>query len=115
MKMNILIIITAICSLLFFMIGFDKFFPFMEPPCSLMDNISTTLWKVLGGLQLVAGILIWFPKLRRYVAGFFVFLMIFFTIYHLKENTYDIGGSIFMAVLLGILVWNPAFLQGKKE
>ncbi|EDP71052.1 hypothetical protein FBALC1_01172 [Flavobacteriales bacterium ALC-1] len=113
--MNILKIITAICSVLFFMVGFDKFFPFMEPPCSLIDNISTTLWKGLGGIQLAAGILIWFSKLRRYVAGFFVIILLFFTIYHLKENTYDIGGSTFMAVLLGILVWNPTFLQGKRN
>lgn len=114
MKINILNIFTAICSLLFFMIGFDKFYPFMEPPCSLMDHIPTTLWKVLGGLQLVAGILIWFTRLRRYVAGFFVIVLLFFTIYHLKENTYDIGGAIFMVVLLGVLVWNPAFLHGRK-
>nr|WP_321237479.1 hypothetical protein [uncultured Psychroserpens sp.] len=113
--MNILKIITAICSLLFFIVGFDKFFPFMDPPCSLIDNIPKTFWKVLGSFQLAAGILIWFSKLRRYVAGFFVLVLLFFTIYHLKENTYDIGGSIFMAVLLGILVWNPTFLKGKNK
>ena len=113
--MNILKIITAICSLLFFMVGFDKFVPFMEPPCSLMDKISPLLWKGLGALQIAGGILIWFSKIRRYVAGFFVILLVFFTLYHLKENTYDIGGSVSMAVLLGILVWNPAFLQGKKK
>lgn len=113
--MNILKVVTAICSLLFFMVGFDKFFPFMEPPCSLMDNISTTLWKVIGGAQVLAGILIWVPRLRKYVAGFFVVVLLFFTGYHLKENTYDIGGALFMAVLLGILVWSPAFLQGRKK
>ncbi|MCD2259144.1 hypothetical protein [Psychroserpens luteolus] len=86
----------------------------MEPPCSLIDNISTTLWKVLGGLQIAAGVLIWFSKLRRYVAGFFVIVLLFFTIYHLKERTYDIGGSTFMAVLLGLLAWNPKFIQKKK-
>ena len=113
--MNILKIITVICSLLFLMIGFDKFNPFMDPPCSLRENISPTLWKVLGGLQLTAGILIWFSNLRKYVAGFFVIILLFFTLYHIKENTYDIGGSIFMLVLLGILLWNPTFLQGKMN
>lgn len=113
--MNSIKIITGICSLLFLMIGLDKFFPFMEPPCSLTNNISSTLWKLFGLLQLAAGILIWFPKLKKYVAGFFVVFMLFFTLYHLKENTYDIGGSTFMAVMLGILVWNPSFLRRKKN
>jgi len=114
--MNIIInIIVAICSLLFFMIGADKFLLFLEPPCSLMSTIPPTLWKFFGVLQLAAGILIWFPKFRRYVAGFFMVFMLVFTIYHLVENTYDIGGSTFMAVMLGLLVWNPSFLRNKNK
>jgi len=112
--MNILTnIIVAISSLLFFMVGLDKFLTFLEPPCSLMSTISPTVWKFFGILQLAAGILIWFPKFRRYVAGFFMIFMSVFTIYHLTESTYDIGGSTFMAVMLGLLVWNPSFLRGK--
>ena len=107
-------IVVAICSLLFFMIGADKFFSFLEPPCSLMGEIPSIIWKVLGVLQLAAGILIWLPKLRKYIAGFFFVFMLVFTIVHLVEGTYDIGGSVFMAVLLGLLVWNPGFLRGKK-
>jgi len=114
--MNIIInIITAICSLLFFMIGSDKFLSFMEPPCSLMSSISPIVWKSFGVLQIAAGIIIWFPKFRRYVAGFFIVFMLIFTIYHLVENTYDIGGSIFIAVMLGLLVWNPSFQGGKNK
>ena len=113
--MNLSNIIVAICSLLFIMIGVDKFFSFMEPPCSLMDNNSTTVWKVLGGLQLAAGILIWLPQFRKYIASFFLVFMLIFTIIHIKESTYDIGGSVFMAVLLGLLVWNPKFLKGKNK
>jgi len=113
--MNITTILTAISSLLFFMIGSDKFLSFLEPPCSLMTSISPTLWKVFGVLQLAAGILIWFPKFRKYVAGFFAVFMFLFTIFHLVEHTYDIGGSTFMAVMLGLLVWSPGFLKGKKK
>lgn len=113
--MNITNILTAICSLLFLMIGADKFLGFLEPPCSLMSSISPTIWKGLGVLQLAGGVLIWIPKLRKFVAGFFIAFMLFFTVYHLIENTYDIGGSISIAVLLGLLVWNPSFMRGKNK
>jgi len=97
------------------MIGADKFFSFLDPPCSLMGSIPTAVWKLLGVLQLAAGVLIWLPKFRRYVAGFFVIFMLVFTIIHLFAQTYDIGGSIFIAILLGLLVWNPGFLIGKNK
>jgi len=113
--MNITNIIVTICSLLFFMIGADKFFLFLEPPCSLMDSIPSTVWKLLGVLQLAAGVLIWLPKFRRYVAGFFFIFMLVFTIIHLFAETYDIGGSVFIAVLLGLLLWNPSFLRSKNK
>lgn len=113
--MNITNVITAICSLLFIMIGADKFLSFMEPPCSLMNNIPPTIWKLLGVLQLAAGILIWLPKLRKYVSGFFAVFMLVFIIIHLMENTYDIGGAAFMAVLLGLLAWDPDFLKSKGK
>ncbi len=112
--MNIKNVIVAFCSFSFFMIGADKFLAFLEPPCSMLGNISPTLWKTLGVLQFAAGILIWFPTFRKYVAGFFSIFMVSFTIYHLTENTYDISGAAFMAVLLGVLVWNPSFLSGRK-
>ncbi len=113
--MNATNIITAICSLFFLMIGVDKFFPFMEPSCSLMDNIPGTLWKIFGIIELVAGILIWLPTYRKYIAGFFFVFMLVFTVIHIVTGTYDIGGSVFMAILLGLLVWNPTFLQGKGK
>lgn len=113
--MNIIKIITAICSLLFLMIGADKFLSFLQPPCSMMDSVPTMIWKTLGVLELAAGILIWLPKYRKYVAGFFAVFMVVFTIIHLINNTYDIGGSVTMAILLGILVWNPGFLRGKEN
>jgi uncharacterized membrane protein YphA (DoxX/SURF4 family) len=97
------------------MIGLDKFISFMKPPCTLMNEISPIVWKLLGVLQLASGILIWLPKFRKYVAGFFFIFMIIFILVHLVENTYDIGGAAFMAVLLGLLVWNPGFLQGKGK
>lgn len=106
--------ITAICSLMFFMIGADKFFLFLEPPCSLQDNLSPIIWRIFGVLQIIAGILIWIPRLRKYVAGFFAGFMVIFTVIHLLNGTYDIGGSVFMAILLSLLVWNPGFIRGKK-
>ena len=111
--MNLTNIITASCSLLFLMIGADKFFLFLEPPCTLMHNIPPTAWKILGFIQLAAGILIWLPKLRKHIAGFFFVFMLVFTSIHLVKNTYDVGGAVSMAVLLGLLAWNPRFLNGK--
>lgn len=108
-------ILIAVCSFFFFMIGADKFFAFLEPACSLADSIPTAVWNILGVLQLIAGFLIWLPKYRRYIVGFFFVFMIFFTVVHLTQNTTDVGGAVFMAVLLGLLVWNPPFIRGKKK
>jgi len=108
-------IIIAFCSFSFFMIGADKFLGFLEPPCSLENSIPSIVWQILGVLQILAGVLIWLPKFRRYVVGFFFVFMLFFTVVHITQNTYDIGGSAFMALLLGLLLWNPSFLQGKKN
>ena len=113
--MNISNIIAGICTALFLMIGADKFFGFLEPPCSLMDNISPVVWKVLGAMQLIAAILILMPRYRKYIAGFFFVFMIVFTIVHLTQGTSDVGGAVFMAVLLGLLVWNPVFIRGKQR
>lgn len=108
-------IIIGICSILFFMVGIDKFMGFLEPPCSLMDNITPSIWKTLGVLQIGAGVLIWSSKFRKYVTGFFFVFMVVFSIIHLSQSTYDIGGSSFMAILLGILYWNPSFLNRTKS
>lgn len=111
--MNLTKIVTTICSLLFLMVGADKFLNFLEPPCSMMDSISPTVWSVFGVLQLAAGILIWLPKYRKPVAGFFTVFMLVFTIVHLVNGTYDIGGAASMAVLLALLTWNPDFMNRK--
>jgi len=112
--MNEIKVLTALCSLMFFMIGLDKFFYFLEPACSLMESIPSGVWYALGVMQLAAGILIWVPRFKKHVAGFFMVFMFFFIIVHLIQGTYDVGGAIFMAVLLGLLVWNPSFLRGKE-
>jgi len=97
------------------MIGADKFLSFLEPPCSLQSSIPPTIWMILGVVQLAAGILIWLPKYRKHIAGFFFVFMLVFTIIHITQDTTDIGGSLFMAVLMGILVWDPAFMKVKKS
>jgi len=104
-------ILTIVCSLLFLMIGADKFLSFLEPPCSLEHNIAPVIWKAFGILQLAAGLLIWIPRYKKFVVGFFLVFMSVFTIYHLSQSTYDIGGSASMAVMLGLLYWNPPFIQ----
>jgi len=86
------------------MVGADKFFAFLEPPCSLMDSLPTALWYTLGCLQLASGVLIWLPRFRKYIVGFFFVFMLLFIIIHLINATYDIGGSVFMAILLGLLL-----------
>lgn len=113
--MNLTNVLTAIGSFFFFMIGFDKFLSYLEPACSLESSIPPMIWTILGGLQLASGILIWLPGFRKHVAGFWAVFMLIFTIVHLTQNTYDFGGAAFMAVLLGVLVWNPSFLRGKGK
>lgn len=113
--MNLGNILTAIVSIMFFMIGADKFLGFLDPPCSIETLINPTVWKGLGVLQILGGILIWLPKFRRPVAVFFIGFMTFFTGFHLINNTYDVGGAAFMAVLLGLLLINPGFLRGRTK
>lgn len=113
--MNFSVILTAVASIMFLMVGVDKFLGFLEPPCSLQEAIPVMIWQGLGVLQILAGLLIWLPGMRRPVAGFFFLFMITFSIVHLTQQTYDIGGSMFMAVLLGLLLWNPSFITGKKS
>lgn len=88
--MNATIIISAICSLMFFMIGADKFLSFLEPPCSLESSIPTIVWSIMGIVQIAAGILIWLPKYRKSVAGFFFVFMLAFTMVHIVMGTYDL-------------------------
>lgn len=111
--MNLSNVITAICSLFFLLIGLDKFLGFLEPACSLMDKIPTTIWGILGVLQILASGFIWVPKFKKYITGFFAVFMLVFIIVHLTQNTYDIGGAAFMGILLGLLAWNPSFLRPK--
>lgn len=87
---------------------------FLDPQCSLMDQIPVTIWNGLGVLQLAAGILIWLPSLTKYVAGFFFIFMLSFVIFHLTQSSYDMGGAIFMSILMGLLFWNPDFIKAKK-
>lgn len=111
--MNIQKILIGVCSLMFLMIGADKFLHYLEPPCSMEGNIPPMVWMGLGVLQLVAGILIWLPKYTKLIAGFFTIFMGVFILVHLSQDTKDIGGAAFMAVLLGVLYWNPSFIRGK--
>ena len=96
------------------MIGADKFLSFLEPPCSLESSIPTIIWSVLGVLQISSSILLWMPKYRKYVSGFFSVFMLIFTVIHLSQGTTDIGGSAFMGVLLGLISWNPSFLGDRS-
>ncbi len=98
-------IITAVFSLLMFMIGVDKFMAFLTP-CNIMASIPTTLWHIIGVLQIAAAFLIWLPRFRKIVAGFFLCLMIYFIVRHLMEGTYDIGGAVFLGLICGLLLRN---------
>lgn len=112
--MNPTNIILSILTFFFIMIGVDKFLFFLEPACSLMDNIPKVVWNGLGVLQIASGVLIWMPKYRKYLAGFWMIFMLVFTIVHLSQNTPDFGGALFMVVLLGVLVWNPSFIRSAQ-
>lgn len=112
--MNIPNILAGLFSAMLLMVGADKFLNFLQPPCSLMDTLNPTIWKVLGVIQIIGAILTWLPKYRKTVAFFFLGFMTFFTVYHLINETYDIGGSVFMMVLSGLIAFNPGFLRSKK-
>jgi len=113
--MSIANIITGLCSLMFFMIGPDKFLNYLEPPCSMMEFVSPVVWKTLGVIQVLAGILIWLPQFKKYIVGFFAVFMYVFVLVHVTQGTKDIGGALFMGILLSILAWNPSFIRGKKR
>jgi len=106
-------IITGICTILFLMVGADKFLGFMEPPCSMEGHIPPLIWKTMGVLMIISAFLLWLPKYRKHLAGFWAVYMIVFVLVHLTQSTYDVAGAISMAVLLGVLVWNPSFIGGK--
>jgi len=108
--MNLANILAGVCSFFFLMIGADKFLNFMQPPCSLMNEIPPLVWKVLGVLQVLAAFSMWMPKYRKPVAGFFFIFMLVFAAVHFSQGTKDVGGALFMATLLGLLTWNPKFL-----
>jgi len=76
-----------------------------------MNYFPSAVWYLIGVLQMICGIFIWMPRFRKYVVGFFFIFMLIFTIVHISQNTTDVGGSIFMAILLGLLVWNPSFIN----
>ncbi len=107
-------ILIGISSLMFLPVGFDKFLNFIEPPCTLMTEIPVVVWKFIGVLQIAAAVLLWFPTLSKYVAGFFLVFMLVITAVHLSQGTTDIAGSVFMAFLMALLVWNPSFLRRTK-
>lgn len=96
-------VVLGTCSLFFFMIGFDKIFGYLQPPCSLQHLIPTAILTVLGLLQVISGILLWFPAYRKHIAGFWAVSMVVFSVVHIGQSTYDIGGSAFMAFLLVII------------
>lgn len=106
-------ILTGVASIMFFMIAADKFFKFLQPPCSLEDSIPSIVWSIFGVLQFAAGILIWLPKYRKPVLIFFSLFMLGFTAIHIVNGQSDIGGSAFMGVLLGLLALDPGFLRAK--
>ena len=112
--MSVYKIIVAICSLMFIMIGLDKFMGFLEPPCSLEAEIPGVIWQMLGVIQFASALLIWSSKYRKYIVGFFSVFMFIFALVHLSQGTYDIGGAVFMGLLLLLLVWNPKFLGNRK-
>ena len=81
-----------------------------------LRSLANVFWNgLMILLQIAAGILIWLPQFRKFVVGFFFVFMLSFSIVHLANKTDDIGGSMFMAILLGLLVWNPSFISGKKS
>lgn len=112
--MNATKILVGVCSFFFLMIGADKFLSFLDPPCTLEGSIPASVWTAFGVLQLAAGILIWIPKYRRAVAMFFTVFMLVFTVVHFVKGTTDVGGAVFMAVLLGALAWHPKFSNKNK-
>jgi len=111
----ILKLIVGFCSISFIMIGADKFFHFIQPPCSLEESIPAMLWMTIGGLQFISGILIWSSRFRKPLVGFWMVFMLVITVVHLALGQSDVGGAVFLAILMALLVWNPSLLRLKKQ
>ncbi len=109
--MNGIRIITSLISISFIIIGADKFLHFIEPPCSLMSAIHPIIWKSIGIVQIIAGVLIWAPKYERFIVGFFCVFKGVFSLVHLSLGTYDVAGSLFLFALLAVLIWKPEVLK----
>jgi len=108
-------ILKVITSLMFFVLAADKFLHFLKPPCSLEETFSQNVWMMIGYVYIAAASLLWHKKIGKRVAIIFAVVMIAFSIWHLVNDTYDIGGALFMALLLGLIAWKPEFLTRQKQ
>ena len=108
--LNIQKILIAITSLLFLMIGFFKFFPFMEPACTMMDRIPSSLWMWVEchttSLAIISGAVYWNIQTlhfsgRSLSSGVTNKLSIWVVIEFLLLPSVRVSSGIFLKLLIG--------------
>jgi len=80
-------------------LGLDKFLKLMPVACTLMTDASDTILYIIGGLEIVLGILLFLGKFTKGILIAVVLLMLWAIGMHLINETYDIGGAVFLAVV----------------
>jgi len=92
-------------------LGFDKFFTFIPETCSLMTDLSKPFSYTIGIIEIMLGVLLFLGRFTKAILIFVILLMVWAIAMHLKAQTYDIGGAIFIAVLALI----PLIIKDSKQ
>ena len=92
--------------------GADKFLKFSHS-CSLEQTSNDIVWKIIGVIEIAIGMSL---LLNKYVSYFLSLAIVVFTIgiiSHLNQNTYDIGGAVFLLIYAIVLLYfNKGIIMG---
>jgi len=112
MKNKILFVVSLLFGLMFINSGLNKFFHYMPMPkeempaemLKVMDAFTTIVWlmPLVGVIEIIAGILVIFPKTRALGAIMILPIMVGILLQHL---VYAPSGLAIPLVLLAILIW----------
>lgn len=88
-------------------LGIDKFFQFIPESCTLLEDASKTMMYSLGVIEIVLAFFLFVGKFTKKILLAIVLLMAWATLMHFMNDTYDIGGAVF----LGIIALLPLFIK----
>jgi len=89
-------------------LGMDKFFLFIPDSCTLLVDAPKSMLYTLGVIEVVLGILLCLGKYTRTILVAILVLMISAIVMHMVNDTYDIGGAVFLILLVLIPLMLPA-------